>query len=376
MKARILDGDALRAISPAALSAYALSEGWEKSEEYGEHSDVYIGERLPEIILPRTVHIGDYVPVVSRLIEIFSETIAMDELALYRDLVTANRDVIRLRAPESNDGSVSVNDGAKLVDGARQMVQAAACSLYDPRPLYRAGANKEANDYLARVRLGQTEQGSFAITLLTPVISPPTQPPLDADWGINDDPPDRRVTNRLVEALRATRRATEMANSGEDDAFPKAVDSGVSANLCEALVQSISPFSVLDISLTWARTRIKMRRRDSIEFSQDDTPILSDAARIFRNREPKMDVRLFGSVHILKRGITEVDGTVTVRASIDGKIESVIAVLNQYDYERAILTNKDRVPVVMEGDLERVGQRWYLRNPRVKEVIDDADDED
>ena len=39
MKVHILDSDALRAITPAALAAYARTEGWQRVEAYGEHSD-------------------------------------------------------------------------------------------------------------------------------------------------------------------------------------------------------------------------------------------------------------------------------------------------------------------------------------------------
>ena len=68
----------------------------------------------------------------------------MDELSLYRDLVTADRDVIRVRAGGKDDGAVALSDGVSLVSGARDMLLAAACSLSNPRPLYRAGANRRA----------------------------------------------------------------------------------------------------------------------------------------------------------------------------------------------------------------------------------------
>ena len=51
MKAHILDADALRAISPVALAAFARSEGWSKTEVFGTHADVYAGLDRPEIIL-------------------------------------------------------------------------------------------------------------------------------------------------------------------------------------------------------------------------------------------------------------------------------------------------------------------------------------
>ena len=88
MKVRIEDVEALRAVSPAALSAYARANGWVQGERYGDFSDFYRAEGLPEIILPRTQQLGDYANVVSRLIGIFA---GVDELTLYCDLVTSER---------------------------------------------------------------------------------------------------------------------------------------------------------------------------------------------------------------------------------------------------------------------------------------------
>ena len=268
MKVSIQDKEALLAISPAALSAYARTAGWAKVDTYGEHSDVFTGEGLPEIILPRTAHLGDYARVVSMVIEIFAKVADVDELTLYRDLVMADRDVVRVRAVDGDaSGSVAVNDGIDLISGARDMILAAACSLQGLR---------EARAYLSRVRLGQTEQGSFAITLLSPVISPL----------------ERRVTRRLADALAATREATEKTIDGDAGAFSEAVALGVSANLCEALVKLIEPFLTLDISLVWARTHPMSTPRNVVRFASHDAPILHKAARSFREREPRQDLFL------------------------------------------------------------------------------------
>jgi hypothetical protein len=373
MKARIWDTEALGAVSPASLSAYARDVGWAKTESYGDHSDVYAAEDLPEIVLPRTQQLGDYTNVVSQLLEIFARAADVDELSLYRDLVTADRDVIRVRVAGEDDGAVALIDGVNLISGTRDMLLAAACSLWNPQPLYRAGANKEANDYLRQVRLGQTEQGSFTVTLLTPVIPPPMQQPLDPEWNIEHDPVERRITKQLAGALEATREATEKTIGGDADAFTPAVSHGISANLCEALVELIEPFPALDVSLSWARTRPRKRPRNVIRFDNDDVAILSEAARTFRNREPRPDERLFGFVHILKRDQSDSDGTITLRANIDGRLQSVTAVLNQNDYRLAINAHEDRAGVMAEGDLERVGQRWSLLNPRILSITPDRE---
>ena len=107
MKTRILDTGALKAITPRALAAYVRGEGWKRTEAYRDHGDIYAGENRPEIIVPRTDLLGDYASVVSRLIGIFGEINSQDELVIYRDLIGADHDVVRVRAAGSeDDGSI------------------------------------------------------------------------------------------------------------------------------------------------------------------------------------------------------------------------------------------------------------------------------
>ena len=113
----------------------------------------------------------------------------------------------------------------------------------------------------------------------------------------------------------------------------------------------------------------------TVRFNKDDTPVLSEAARVFRNQEPIPDVHLLCSVQKLQRDDGETDGTVTLRTSIKGKIQSVTAVLSQSDYNQTIDAHKGKVPIIATGDLDRFGQRWHLLNPRIVAVITDEDEE-
>lgn len=374
MKVSICDRGALLAVSSAALAAYARVSGWRREEPYGAHSDVYTGKGLPEIIIPRNEDLGDYATVVSTLIESFAEVAGQDEMTIYRDLVIADRDVIRVRAVDGDhSGSLSVGVGADLVCGARDLILAAACSLDNPRPLYRPSANREASDYLRRVRLGQTDQGSFVITLLSPAVTPPLQMALVPDTETFDEPMERRVTKRLIEALATVRRATDATNRGDRDAFAETVSAGVSANLCEALAALTEKLIKLDVSVAWARTYPRDEARCVVRFASHDTPTLRAAGRAFREREPQPGVTLVGLVQRLARGEADTAGTVTLRTSIDGGNQSVAAVLPQLDYHRAIHAHEAKEPVVMRGDLERAGQRWHLLNACVLDVISAED---
>ena len=96
MRVSIRDKGPLSEISPAALSAYARAAGWTRTDSYGDSSDVYTSDGLPEIIVPRTQRLGDYANVVSQLIDIFADVAGTDELSVYHDLVSSDRDVIRV----------------------------------------------------------------------------------------------------------------------------------------------------------------------------------------------------------------------------------------------------------------------------------------
>ena len=212
------------------------------------------------------------------------------------------------------------------------------------------------------------------ITLLSPVVSPPVQMSLVPDTDPHNDPIERRGTRRLAEALAAARKATDDTNGGNSVAFLASVNYGVSANLCEALATLTEALPALDISVVWARTWPRDETRTAARFAAHDAPVLREAGRAFRSREPQPGVVPVGLVQRLTRDETDTDRTVTLRTSIGGSNQSVVTVLPQSDYHRAIEAHKTKAPVVMRGDLERSGQRWRLLNPSIEDVIanDDA----
>ncbi len=369
MKVRIRDTQALRAITPAALIAYARSEGWERLEGYGSHADVYAHPDRPELIIPRTDALADYASVVAELIAILGETSDRDEFAVYRDLLGADRDVIRVRAAgDANDGSVPLVDAEGLVTHTREMLLAAACAASTPRALYRAGANREANEYLQRVRLGQTEQGSFVVKLLAPV-PPLLQQSLDPSWApFEDEPYERKVTRRLMEALTACNKAAEQATTDGMSAFQRVVRLGVSANLCEAVSSLIQHAHQLEVGVTWARTRPGAQIQQRVRFQLSMAEVLGEAARNFRAQHSRADMELFGPVYSLRREPKDIAGQIWIRALIDGKIQAVQTTLSEDSYSLAVQAHEQQLPVLIRGDLERVGQRWQLTDAELVSI--------
>lgn len=376
MKALITDSEALRALTPQAVSAYVRAEGWQQVEQYGDHSDVFAKSNAPELIIPGNSKLGDYENVVSELIRIIAKVEDRSELQVYRDIAGADCDVIRVRAPDAeDDGSVRVDAGVEIFSHARDLLLSAACAATEPRPAYRAGGNKEASEYMEQVRLGQTEHGSFVVTMLAPVPPALQRAVQEEMWPVPEEEPFKRlVTRRLADGLQAARKAAEHAIRATTFApFYTAIKSGVSANMCEALSTLIQRGDGLDVSVTWAKTRPTPEARRRIEFSKGDGEIFQEAARILRSQEPRPDEQLEAYVTGTERKLEQSEGRVTLKTWLDGRPVSVRTVLPPESYSAALSAHDEKHAISVTGDLRREGQRWHLDNPRNLQVIaDDA----
>ena len=282
MKARGLDADELRAVSPAALAARARAAGWKKSAAYGEFADIYAAAGLPEIILPRICELSDYPAVAEQLIGYFARAAGADELTVYRDLLEADRDAVRVRAG-GKDGAPTLDNAVALLGGARAMLLAAARSLSAPRPFYRARADRETADYMKRVRLGPGDGSGGSVVLLTP---PAPAPPPQPGGTPGREPFERRATKRLAEALEAVAELPD-TNGGDAVALFRLAERGVSANLCEALADMADPFPTLDVAVTWAGGGADAPAPARFRFSRGDAFFLRDAAQLFRDSDTR-----------------------------------------------------------------------------------------
>ncbi|CAN5177861.1 hypothetical protein BH10PLA2_BH10PLA2_40300 [soil metagenome] len=136
---------------------------------------------------------------------------------------------------------------------------AGACAAVQPKPYYSRRGPEEANRFLRGLRMGQTERGSFVLTVYTPV-SPSLQSNQFNLFGEPEPPFERRAVTRLASALVALRRATDEAlKAPNTEIFQKVVGAGVSGNMCSAIVgmngPNVQPADELRLSFTYARSR-------------------------------------------------------------------------------------------------------------------------
>jgi hypothetical protein len=382
MKATIYDSTSLRALGPLEVAAYLRSTGWRQVDRLGDRGVVWTftasnGDGF-EILLPLNRDLADFLPRMADVISVLERAERRSQLEIVRDLIAAPADVIRIRAqqPESRDGTIPLDDGVELVQRAREMLLAAACAAVQPKAFFPPRKPVEAVAYMEKVRLGQTERGSYVVTLLSRV--PPSLEPTKSGQTHLDveDPFERRVTQTLARALMAIRKASQdSATTGDFASFQNAIQAGVSANLCDALAAMAGGSAAaedLEVNFTWSRLRpLETNEPRRILLSADAIPTIEEAGRIFRETSPRQDFELLGFVIGLQRTDPEQPGRVTISGFVDETARRVTLELTGKDYELAITAHRDRRPIRCLGELVKSGHQFELQNPHHLEFVVD-----
>jgi hypothetical protein len=382
MIATVRDIAALQAVGPVDLAAYLRAKGWLEEGPLGDRGAVWRGRGISgdeyEVLLPLDRRLRDYVARIGDALRTLEAAEERSQLEILSDLTTASADTIRVPAsPEHTaDGSVPFDVGLRLVEGARDMMLAAACSAVERKAYYPTRKPQQAQDYVSRsLRLGQTERGSYVITVLSR-LSPVLQPPLPETEGAGiDDPFERQVTQTLAWGLAALHvAAAEAAATGAMRPFHEAVPRGVSGNLCDAVARMGEEIGtgVLDIRLSWAPVRpAPAHLPRQVVFTPDAVRVIGEAARVFRETTTVPEVQVDGHVVRLDRDEPGEPGSVTVAGMIEGNQRKLRLDLDAETYRRAWQAHGDGTPIRCYGDLEKVRGQFNLRNPHGFELRPD-----
>jgi hypothetical protein len=363
MNARISDETSLGALMPGEVTAYLSSTGWSLKGFFAQTATVW--SKNDEVLqVPRERRFADYARRMSEVVEALAGLEDRSQLEVYRDLTVATSDVIRVRVASSvaRDGSLGFEAGVRLVQSTQEMVQAAARAAVAPRPSYRGRLPADADEFLKNARLGQTEQGSYVITIVCPIT-----PELNGgERHLETDLPfDRQVTTLLALSLHKTTLAANEASIRSDlRPFIDAVPFGVSANLCDAVASlgEVAGDGDVEISFAWSRSRKAPAVPSSrIQVPRELISFVREAGRMLGEGVWDGDLEVEGIVTTLRRDNPQQLGEVMVKTPWGKRWRKVNLWLKPTDYDKALAANKDGSTVYARGVIERQGQSYEMK---------------
>lgn len=381
IRARVTDAAAFTARTPAELSAYLRTRGWELQERTESVAiwSIDTPSGVVELMQPLDQNLRDYASRMADAVEILAALDNASELDVLRQISETVWDVhtVRIFPADKAPGRISVEDGVTAMESLRTLISAAAYPVFSRQHRAVQPSRKPQGmiDYLRSVRIGPASEGSFVLSLHTPVPPRLTDQPALFDDTEPDEPPERQVSLGLYRAVRAAHDASDAALISPDglEPFTTAVPSGLSANLCEALAgfggAEGNPF---ELSLALASTRSGVATLHPIRFRRHHVPVLREAAVELRARTPEEDVTVVGEVVRLHRESAE-RGEITLVGRVEDSeaLRRIWADLPAEDYDAAMRAHQQMRQVSVRGNLIRRGTRSHLARPSGFHILDE-----
>jgi hypothetical protein len=371
VRASVHDPQTFESLRPLDVISYLRATGWTQQQLRPQQYSVWTrpsGQGDYEVVVP-LARFRDFALRMSEALVTLELAEKRSQLQILADLSLSNADIVRISSDlaETSDGTIPIEDAVTLVQKARDAVLAGACSAIEPRAYFAPRKFGQALDYLKKVKMGQTERGSYTVIVISKV-APLLQAP-DSNGADIEEPYERLVVKTLRRGIAKVRAAAEIAAAtGSFESFKEGVQLGISANLCNAIAGMIGDRDLvrgLEFSFSWSRTRPNTHDDEAHTLiSPDSFPVIEEAGRLLREISPQEEFELEGVVVGLDRQPTESIGLVTVLGFIEGRTHNIRVELGTEDYSIAVTSHEERRPIFVLGDLVKEGRSYFLRRPR------------
>ncbi|MCL2102164.1 MAG: hypothetical protein FWH22_10695 [Fibromonadales bacterium] len=333
-----------------------------------------------EIIVPLHRDFVDYKTSIKNILLKLSKLENRSIETIINDLIIPPSDVIRFKveSKDTENGLISFNNGISLLENAKKSLYAAACDIINPSIFHKKLFYKQANQFIDSCYLGQTEIGSFVVSIVCPFINPTkdesaVQLNSFYEKDVLEKSLTRSVTKKFAKSLQQVKKSIEIGNRNflEDLADTDII----SVNFLESIVE-LSDYGEkekIDIGIGWSNYIEKSEEMpNSISFSKDYikpleyviskyTPkeegvISSFVGKIFQAKgEPDFDKRDSGEITL--SFITEENKAVKARVN-----------LNREQFSKALAAFNSGSYVKVSGELTTEGKSKFINNPDFKVI--------
>ncbi|MDH4465100.1 MAG: hypothetical protein QE290_13835 [Acidovorax sp.] len=362
-------------ISVDQLHAYLQSKQWHEDGKIRSVATIWHHpeDEDAEILVPWP-SAKDYLPRMRQALSLIATFEGRHVADIIRDALRLLSNVISVRVihNDTSDGTIPINDGVLLIAKARELLSAAAQSVYAKRRQFTGNAPKEARAYLDALVLGQTEIGSYVVNVIAP-----SQPLQNMEVGTAEVVPlGQAVTLNLVTGLEALERASEAYEEvGDLKAFDAAVLAGASANMCDALLGFSGERHQREFEIVVTATSGPMFEGESrrFAFNSRDVELLEKVSGYYKDDYVLPQRRLTGYITKLSRAKGETSGTIVVDSMLGDTERKIRIDLSGDDYHMAVLAHDNSKMVRVIGDVHIQSKSARLLNPANFGVIENED---
>ena len=369
---------AVEDIVPSQLEKYLVATGWVGDGAISNKAKIWHrpeeGYFSFEVVQPIKSDLRDYCLRVREAIQVLSEFEERSFSKITEDVVNYDLDIIKVRvvSPDVEGGAIPMDDGVLLFERAKDLLVSSTLSAFRKKRFFYGNWPIAVREFLDTLRFGQTERGSYVVNVIAPLVKFSDETFPETDRSIT-----RSVTSNLSASLKAAKSAISKYEKTKDVvAFEEAVSSGVSANLCDAIIGISGSKKNRDVEISIQLAPSEKESNEittSHRFSSTHIPVLETASEYYKGNYVIYDYGIYGLVVRMDHEPSEDYGTVRVSSLVNGSEKNISIELGLDDYWEAVRAHRPNIPVTCKGDLHVTPRSAYLLNPQNFRVLDNPD---
>jgi hypothetical protein len=251
-------------INYLAVNKYLRDLGWTELPTKRENIKVYQLDNEDgffQVDLPESREFRDYNQAMHRVIQNISNSLGKSVEQIILELLNPLSDILKFRISGENAefGSLLIEDGLSLFDYSKKLIAATAKDIVQPRLTHMGRPDTQTADFMKNCRLGQTEIGSYIISVVCPMATIDKnglrQLTLFDEISLSSQSFTRKVVNKLLSSVQIVKES--VIKGGLEELILKNVDRQedvISTDFLDALIKINSARYDLDISLKYAPT--------------------------------------------------------------------------------------------------------------------------
>lgn len=362
----------LSSITPEFVQSYLSRSGWIE-EKYNLNENFKYKFQNTDLIVfvPKNTYSKDYQQSLFNVINTLSQLEERDMNSIIKNITSPSVDTLKFRfiGAGTAAGSLPLEYTLIAIENIRDILVYSACAEISAKPMFNR-ALKDAKRIIEKSRFGQTEIGSFVISVDMPLDLQPIhifhhQLSIKQETE-NVDPIQRRVITRII---KSAQKARSIAINGDSIDLDNEFKTSLNANLADALANFKKDGINLsvEISAIWDQSLpSKNLPNTSVIIEERTFDTLRSIGNVLRGSISSRKVFIIGNICCLSRDNIadetdeEIENTVIIKTNEDDLPKKIAVALNKADYIKACNWHRDKKQVKINGTLEKSGRTWLL----------------
>ncbi len=361
---------AFYSITAPAIDRYLQLNGWVRNLNFANRNimayENYTTTVCKRLAIPAAEDYDDFYIVLRDVMKVLSKVEKRPESEIVKDINATFIDRIEFRiiSDVSEDGKLPIDYAAECIEGLKELVLYSVCAEQSAQPIcYRASDYAKA--LLNNFKLAQTEKGSFILNIDIQVVDENNEQAMLSGFDI-PTPMEHKVIERIGAAIdqvdAVVRNECQLTETAE-----VAYESGITANMCEALMK-MRPISDSDHITTTIRYASALTNQTGqtkcVDMKANHFLVIDELAKIYRDKTAVQDAKLIGLVRSLSKSKkNDAEGeskTIRLYTNFEGYMRTVTIGLSDEQYRIACDAHRDGLEVEVSGELDTSERLWTM----------------